>query len=128
MRRARRGFASESPRDGSRGGVVLTADRALEALRTLGCDYRPDVRVADGAWEARCPRCGGSDRTPRSLRLREGSRGGRVTGGCAFCGPGVLLDLTAALRPATVETRVARLEQRVAELAQEVVEMREACT
>jgi hypothetical protein len=45
----------------------LDAATALLALRAIGCAYRPDVAVIDGAWLATCPSC----RTPGALRLRE---------------------------------------------------------
>jgi hypothetical protein len=43
------------------------AATALLALRALGCAYRPDVAVIDGAWLATCPGC----RRPGTLRIRE---------------------------------------------------------
>lgn len=47
--------------------TVLDADQALRALRTVGCDYRPDLSVSDGAWVATCIGC----RTPFALAITE---------------------------------------------------------
>jgi hypothetical protein len=59
----------------------LDAATALLALRAIGCAYRPDVAVIDGAWVATCPSC----RTPGALRLRERDddhRGPPLSVGC----------------------------------------------
>lgn len=59
----------------------LTADQALEACRTLGLRYTPDLRQRDGLWSAVCPVCVlHADGQP--LTIREPSRDRPVTFSC----------------------------------------------
>lgn len=60
--------------------MALTADLALEALRALALDYRPDLRQHAGTWVGQCPVCG----EPR-LRIVEHRRGAAVRLDCAVC-------------------------------------------
>lgn len=64
--------------------IRLSADQALEACRTLGLRYSPDLRQPDGLWTAQCPVCVlYSDKLV--LMIREPERDGHVT---LHCGNG----------------------------------------
>jgi hypothetical protein len=103
----------------------MTAGQALEALRTLGLDYRPDLRQLDGLWEARCPCCAPFTDT-RTLTIVEGLRGGRVSLRCRSrdCSPTEIEQrLRDALRP-PVDGRLAlELAERAAAIATRALEL-----
>jgi hypothetical protein len=96
----------------------LTADTMLRALRAVGCDYRSDLSVADGAWIGYCPLC----RRSQALRVWETSEwnaGGELSPpfASAFCRAGcaqvaVLRFLATPVRVLEAEDRERRMTAR----------------